>query len=190
MKLLLTAITLTFALPLSAIAAPDNIVTEGSQSEPNVTTAPAFLEQFYDYQAQKYTLLLGDDRGGCAYRIDPTDIYEQENTRFVTAAVSPGSQGTACSGYFAFQILQADCEANVLYSIERETEGDLRSRSWERLERPLLISNGNLNIETPLYSAAQTPAEAICSLPLSKQDRPQNHSKAELRVGSMGRSLY
>ncbi len=139
-----------------AIAAPSNIVTVGSKSEPKVTTIPAFLEQFYDYQTQKYTLLLGEDRGACAYRIDPADVYEQENTRFVTAVVSRGSQGTACSGYFAFQILQADCESNVLYSIKRATEGDPRSRSWKRLEQSL-------------YSVAQPPVEAICGLPLTRE---------------------
>lgn len=154
MKLLLTAIVLTLALPLSAIANPDNIVTEGSESEPKVTTVPAFLEQFYDYRAQKYTLLLGEDRGACAYFIDPTDVYEQENSRFVTAIVSRGSQGTACSGYFAFQILQADCESNILYSIELEMENAPHSREWERFERPL-------------YSVTQPAAEAVCGLPLS-----------------------
>lgn len=154
MKSLLTAIVLTLALPLSAIANPDNIVTEGSKSEPKVTTIPAFLEQFYDYQAQKYTLLLGEDRSACAYFIDPTDVYEQENSRFVTAIVSRGSQGTACSGYFAFQILQADCESNILYSIELEMENNPHSREWERFERSL-------------YSVTQPAAEAVCSLPLS-----------------------
>ena len=92
MKSLLTAITLTLVLPLSAIAAPSDILTEGGESEPEVTAMPAFLEQFYNYQAQKYTLLLGEDGGACSYRINPTDIYEQENTRFVPAVVSRGSQ--------------------------------------------------------------------------------------------------
>lgn len=153
MKLLLNAIALTFILPLSAIASSGNIVTENSKSEVKATTIPVFLEQFYNYQSQKYTLLLGNDRGACSYRIDPADVYEQENTRFVTAVVSRGSQGTACSGYFAFQVLQADCESNVLYSIGRETKGDPRSSSWERFEMSL-------------FSVAEPPAEAICSLPL------------------------
>lgn len=155
MKLLSTAIALIFVLPLSAIADPDNIVTENSKSEVESTAIPVFLEQFYDYQSQKYTLLLGDDRGACSYRIDPTDVYEQKNTRFVTAVVSRGSRGTACSGYFAFQVLQADCESNVLYSVGRETNGDPRSRSWGRFEMSL-------------FSLAEPPAEVICSLPLAR----------------------
>lgn len=159
----------SMSLAESATAAPNDIVTkiENSQTEPEGTTVPAFLEQFHNYQMQKYTLLLGEDRGACAYRIDPTDVYEQENTRFVIAVVSRGSLGTACSGYFAFQVLQADCDSNVLYSIEQETEGDRRFRSWERFERPLSISDGSLNIETPLDEVAQPPAEVICGLPLS-----------------------
>lgn len=153
----------------SAAAVPDNTVakTEVSQSGTEMPAIPAFLDQFYSYQSQKYTLLLGEDRGACAYRIDPTDVYEQENTRFVTSAVSRGSLGTACRGYFALQILQADCESNVLYSIEREAEGDSRTRSWERFERPLSVSDESPDIETPLDEVIQNPAEVICSLPLS-----------------------
>ena len=155
MKSLLTAITLTLVLPLAAIASPANVTDKSNKSEIESTTIPSFLEQFYSYQSQKYSLSLGEDRSACSYRIDPTDVYAQENTRFVTAVVSRGDQGTGCRGYFAFQILQADCESNILYAIERETEGDLHSRGWNRFERTL-------------YSMAQPPAEVICNLPLSE----------------------
>ena len=113
--------------------------------------------------------------------IDPTDVYGQDRTRFVTAVVSRGSLGTACSGYFAFQILQADYESNILYSVERETEGDRRDLSWKRVERSLSISDGSPDIETPLDSVTQAPAEVICSLPLSLTNKAEEVTEPVVR---------
>lgn len=81
-------------------------------------TASEFPENFYSYLDEKYTLYLGDNRAACAYSIDPTEVYEQNNNRFVTARIRQGS-GNACRG-ITFEVLQADCQANKFYEIERE----------------------------------------------------------------------
>lgn len=129
---------------------------------------PEFEEQFYDYMfSQKYTQLLGVDRGACAYSIDPTDVHAQGTTRFVTAVVTGSDWGTGCRGYLAFQVFQADCEDKTLYTIEKR-EGDRRFSGWERLPMTLAIDDRNPEFETSLDVIEQPPAEAICSLPVAE----------------------
>ncbi|MBD3885408.1 hypothetical protein IFO70_27160 [Phormidium tenue FACHB-886] len=122
---------------------------------------PPELEQFFSYlNDQKYTLWLGDDRGACGYYIDPSDLYEQGNSRFTTAKVSRGMQGTACAGIVEFQVLQADCQANKLYQFVRETEGDPRRRGWQRLQLRLSDST-----QPSFPAATQQSVAEICALP-------------------------
>jgi hypothetical protein len=127
---------------------------------------PVYLQQFFNYlNTQKYTLSLGEDRGACDYSIDPTDVYEQNNNRFVTAKVSRGIGGTACRGVLAFNILHADCPAKKLYEFQRETEGDLRTRGWRHLELSLVkYSPPNLNNFTSVTTEAL--AAQVCALPV------------------------
>ena len=94
-----------------AIALPLQIAQAQTPSE--------FPENFFSYLDEKYTLYLGDNRGACAYSIDPTEVYEQGNNRFVTARYRQGA-GTACRGVIAFSVLQADCQANKFYEIYPE----------------------------------------------------------------------
>jgi hypothetical protein len=103
-----------------------------TQVQPSST--PEFQTQFFAFLNQKYTLTLGEDRAACAYQIDPTDVYQQGNSRFVTAKVSRGSSGTACRGVLAFEMFQADCQAKLLYKMEREMGSDGRIRGWSRSE--------------------------------------------------------
>ena len=135
---------------------------------PEMPATPAFQSQFLDYVfSQTYTMLLGTDRTPCAYRIDPTDVYEQGTTRFVTAAVTASALGSGCNGYLAFQVFQADCESNALYAIERETGDNGRFIDWERREWNLTIDSPRPGQGTSLDEIEQPPAEAICSLALS-----------------------
>lgn len=130
---------------------------------------PAPMDQFYNYlNQQKYTLLLGESRGACAYHIDPTDLYQQGTSRFVTAKISRGDSGTACRGVLEFQILQADCQTNTLYEFVRESEGDPRLRGWKRFE--ISLSNPT---QSATQAVTQQPAMRICSLP-AKSNGEQN----------------
>jgi hypothetical protein len=120
------------------------------------------MDQFYNYlNDQKYTLLIGESRGACAYHVDPTDIYQQGTTRFLTAKITSGRSGTACRGYLELQILQVDCKTNILYQFQRETEGDLRFRGWQRRELSLYDPT-----QDSFPNVEQQSAQQICSLPV------------------------
>jgi hypothetical protein len=124
------------------------------------TTQP--LDPFYAYlNDQKYTLYLGDSRGACAYHIDPTDVYANGESRFVMAKVSSGTQGTACRGVLAFEVLQADCSAKILYGLTQLTTADSRSQGWRRFEFSLYASTrGAIKPIT-----TQELARKVCALP-------------------------
>lgn len=123
--------------------------------------SPPDLDPFFSYlNDQKYTLWLGDDRGACGYYIDPTDVYEQGNSRFTTAKISRGMQGTACGGVLEFQVLHADCGATQLYQYVRETEGDPRFRGWQRLQMNLSDST-----QPSFPTVTEQSIAKICTLP-------------------------
>ncbi len=115
------------------------------------------LDKFFNYlNQQKYTFLLGDDRGACSYHIDPTDVYKQGTNRFVMTKLSRGVSGTACRGVLEFKILQLDCQTDTLYQFARETEGDPRFRGWRRFEISLYNSNQKSTAEI---------TQQICTFP-------------------------
>jgi hypothetical protein len=126
---------------------------------------PAYQEQFYSYlNDQKYTLSLGDDRGACAYSIDPTDVYERDNNRFVTAKVSQGLVGTACRGILNFQVLHADCQGKKLYQFQREEGTDPRRQGWQHLEMSLVKYTPPRFNESTRVTTEELAAQ-VCAMP-------------------------
>jgi len=86
---------------------------------------PNWQRQFISYINGKYTFYLGEDRSSCAYSIDPSDIYPEGDTRFVTARVGRGT-GTICKGVLEFAFFQADCQSMSFIGssvIQREKSG-------------------------------------------------------------------
>lgn len=129
--------------------------------------ASDFPENFYTYLDAKYSLYLGEARSACAYSIDPTDVYEQGSDRFVLARIRQGS-GTGCRGVIDFSVLQADCQTNKVYKIDREiipsdpnSDGPTQSR-WRQFEM-------NLSEVDPEFGrqpvSSEESATKICNLP-------------------------
>jgi hypothetical protein len=149
-------ITLLLTTGIPAIALPTPIAPKPVPRSAND------LNPFYAYlNDQKYTLYLGDSRGACAYHIDPTDVYAQGESRFVTAKVSQGMQGTACRGVLQFEVLQADCQAKVLYGLAPLTAEDSRNRGWQRFELSLYKPTPG----TGKAVTTQELATKVCALP-------------------------
>jgi hypothetical protein len=150
---------LPVVLILAAGATPSFALPAQSKPTPR-STQP--LDPFYAYlNDQKYTLYLGDSRGACSYHIDPTDVYANGESRFVMAKVSSGMQGTACRGVLAFEVLQADCSAKILYGLAQLTTADSRSQGWKRFE---------FSLYDPTQSSikpitTQALAKKVCALP-------------------------
>lgn len=156
--------------PAPETAIPETAIPEATTpaTEANPPSEAAYLNQFFDYiYSQKHTLLLGEDRASCAYFVDPTDIHTQGNTRLTTAVVTRG-RGTACGGVLNFQVLQAECEGNVLYAFGRVPEGDIRFRGWNRFELPLYrqeTAQSTLGLENQSETTQRSAAETLCALP-------------------------
>lgn len=135
-----------------------------------VQTSFEFPENFYSYLDKKYTLYLGENRGACAYSIDPTEVYEQSSNRFVTARIRQGWSGNACRGVITFQVLQADCQANKFYEIERKaipqepgSSGLIRGR-WQQFELSLAeYSSEGLGVIR--RNTSEDLASKVCALP-------------------------
>lgn len=130
-----------------------------------------FPRNFFSYLDDKYTLYLGDNRGACAYSIDPTEVYEQGNNRFVTARVRQGA-GTACRDAIDFSVLQADCQANKFYKIEREevsqapgSGGPTRYR-WRQFEMSLSDWTGGGGFSSARHYTSEDLASKVCALPV------------------------
>lgn len=119
----------------------------------------------FTYLKQKYSLPLGDTRGACGYYIDPADVRQYGTTRVLTAKISRGSTGTACSGVLTFRLLQVDCDTNTLYELQLEGAG--RDATW-RTEPLTLYPNQSGN--SP--GNPQTAAEKVCTLPAQPGDLP------------------
>ncbi len=142
-----------------AIALPVDIAQAETPSE--------FPENFFSYVNEKYTLYLGEDRGACGRRIDPTEVYEQGTNRFVTARVGQGV-GTACRHVIDFSVLQADCQANKLYEIYQEEvpqelgeSGPTRYR-WQQRELSLTDFSG---LGPDRRYTSEELASIVCGLP-------------------------
>jgi hypothetical protein len=130
-----------------------------------VTQTPASQEElapFYKYlHEQKYRKSLGSNRGACEYQIDPSDVYAQGDRRFVTAKVSRGGNaGTACRGVLSFRVFEIDCQQKKIYSLDRETTGDPRTRGW--LRSPASFSDTSVS---PISDVTTRSAEEVCAMP-------------------------
>ena len=158
-------------LPISfwfsvAIAVPIQIAQTQALTE--------FPESFYSYLDEKYTTYLGDDRGACAYSIDPTDVYGQGNNRFMTARVRQGA-GNACRGVIDFRVFQADCQTNKFYEIDREEilrdPGTSTPRSrWRQFEVSLTeFKPGSSDIIQ--RNTSEDLASKVCDLPVGSTTR-------------------
>jgi hypothetical protein len=145
----------------SVIAVPGQVAQAQTSSE--------FPDTFYSYLDEKYTLYLGENRGACAYSVDPTEVYEQGNNRFVTARIRQGWSGNACRGVISFQVLQADCQASKFYEIEREmlsesdSSGSIRG-DWHQyaMELTEYSSSGGGVIRR---NTSEDLASKVCNLP-------------------------
>jgi hypothetical protein len=130
-----------------------------------VTQTPAFQEElapFYKYlHEQKYHKPLGSDRGACEYQIDPSDVYAQGDRRFVTAKVSRGGNaGTGCRGILEFEVFEINCKEKKIYSFDRETTGDPRTRGWLRSTTTFNDTRANSFSDVTTRSA-----EEVCAMP-------------------------
>jgi hypothetical protein len=119
----------------------------------------AVMNQFYDY-LQQYKLWLGDDRGACAYEVDPTGVKKDGADRFFLAKISRGRAGTACRGVLDFQIMQVNCQTNTLYQFVRAQQEDMRMAGWERHE--VTLNDPTADGKSKNQSAAAV--KAICAL--------------------------
>ncbi|MBD1842636.1 hypothetical protein H6F89_04265 [Cyanobacteria bacterium FACHB-63] len=147
----------------NAIAAPVQVAQTQTLTE--------FPEGFYSYLDKKYTIYLGENRGACAYSIDPTEGYEQGNNRFVTARIRQGWSGNACRGVIAFRVLQADCQANKFYEIDREegprepgASGPTQYR-WRQFEMSLTEYKSE-GFGVIRRNTSEDLASKVCSLPV------------------------
>jgi hypothetical protein len=135
------------------------LLTLAAWATPSVAQS---LDPFYAYlNDQKYTLYLGDSRGACSYHIDPTDVYANGESRFVMAKVSSGMKGSGCRGVLAFEVLQADCSAEILYQLSRSAADDPRNAGWQHFEFSLY--DGTQSSISRITT--QELAQKVCALP-------------------------
>lgn len=134
-----------------------------------VETSSDFPRNLFSYLDKKYTFYLGDDRGACAYSIDPTEVYEQGNHRFVTAQVRQGS-GTACQGVIDFNVLQADCQARKFYKIYREElprePGSLGPTRYRWRQSEMNLGNWAGELGAVRHYTSEDLATKVCGLPV------------------------
>lgn len=132
-------------------------------AQPAPGERPAYEQQFFNYlHNQKFSLVLGESRGACAYSIDPSDVYAQGDQRFVLAKINQGNAGTACRGVLDFNVLHADCQAKKLYEFQRKTEGDIRTRGWDHFE--LSLSRSTRPGERAVRVSSTDLAGQVCGL--------------------------
>jgi hypothetical protein len=143
-----------------AIALPIHVAQAEMSSE--------FPGNFFSYLDKKYTLYLGDARSACAYRIDPTEVYEQGNNRFVMAKISQGV-GSGCRDVIDFVTLQADCQANKFYEIMREAispePGSSGPTRYRWLQSEMSLSEHSSNGSGVIRLTSGDLASKVCDLP-------------------------
>lgn len=136
-------------------------------------------DRLFDYFNQKYRVSLGDSRGACSYRIDPTDVYRFRNLRFTSTLISRGASGTACAGVAEFRPLQIDCQTLTIYELRLEDDGaDPRSRTWKR--NPLTLYG---QVNNDFRDVTRESAQKVCALTPrpqpSRSTQPRSTAPAE-----------
>ena len=142
-----------------------------SNTSASVLVSPEIPGTFSSYLDKKYSLYLGQGRSACAHRIDPTEVYQYGNNRFVASHLRQGV-GTGCRDVVNFGVFQADCQARKFYEIRTEripqnagSSGPIRSI----LSR---FQMGDLREDEPMDSdvhKTHTDAELsdiVCALPV------------------------
>lgn len=121
-------------------------VSFSAQASPASNAPPeAVMNKFYGY-LQRYNLWLGDDRGACAYEVDPAVVKKDGDDRFFMAKISRGRAGTACRGVLDFEFV-------------RQQNEDIRFAGWERYQPTLYDPTSNV-----IKNRSSQAVKAICAL--------------------------